>query len=118
MMRTPPRSRLITIIGWVFIAVGVAGSARALWDIAGGGAMGELGIMVLSGIVAILGGALLLRGSTWGRWVLAAWMAFHIAISALHDLVELAVHVVLFGAVLFFLFRAARRPADSDRGSP
>ncbi len=110
------RFRAIPIIGWVFIAVGALGVARSLWDIARGGSARELGIMVLSGLVAMLGGALLLRGSAWGRWVLAVWMAFHVAISALHDVVELVVHLVLFGVVAYFLFRAAGRGgAQRDR---
>jgi hypothetical protein len=109
------RPRAITLIGWLFIAVGGAGIARALWDVLAAAAAGrsqleatllELGIMIASGIVAILGGALLLRGSAWGRWLLLLWMAFHIVISALDDRVKLAMHVVLFGVVVYFLLRA------------
>jgi hypothetical protein len=109
------RPRAVTLIGWLFIAVGGAGIARGLWDVVRAAATGpsqleaallDLGIMIASGIVAVLGGALLLRGSAWGRWLLLLWMAFHIVISALDDRVKLAMHVVLFGAVLYFLLGA------------
>jgi hypothetical protein len=101
------RPRAVTLIGWLFIAVGGAGIARGLWDVVRAEAtLLDLGIMTASGIAAVLGGALLLRGSAWGRWLLLLWMAFHIVISALDDRVKLAMHVVLFGAVLYFLLGA------------
>jgi len=108
------RPRAITLIGWLFIAVGGGGIARGLWDVVAAAAAGraqleatllELWLMLVSGILAALSGALLLRGSAWGRWLLVAWMAGHIVLSALHDAFKLGVHAVLFAVVFYFLFR-------------
>ena len=102
------RPRVVTLIGWLFIAVGGGwGIGHALWHVVrgGGGSAGDLGLMVASGAIAVLGGALLLRGSVWGRWLLVFWMASHIVIGGLHDLFRLAVHAALFAPIIYFLWR-------------
>jgi uncharacterized membrane protein HdeD (DUF308 family) len=67
-------------------------------------------MIYLSAVAAIVGGAFLFKGHKWARWLLVAWMAFHIVVGALHGLVPLLTHVVIFSVILFFLFR---RPASS-----
>jgi len=57
-------------------------------------------------LLGILGGVFLIRGRNWARWVLVGWMAFHVAVSALHSLSEVVVHSLLFGTILWLLFRA------------
>ena len=47
----------------------------------------------------------MLRGCNWARWLLAAWMAYHVVLSAFHSVTELALHTLLFGAIGYFLFR-------------
>lgn len=103
------RPRAVTIIGWLFIATGAWGIGHALYHLVrgGGGTAGEIGLMAASGLVAAAGGALLLRGSVWGRWLLVFWMASHVAIGGLHDGFRLAVHVVLFAPIIYFLWRPA-----------
>ena len=113
-MATRPRS--ITVLGWTFVIVGFSGVVRgalALLKTAGsaelaGSRMRELtdaNIVVASGAVAIFGGALTLRGSNWGRGLVAAWMAFHVVVGSLHSPLKSVVHALLFGAALYFLFR-------------
>jgi hypothetical protein len=54
-------------------------------------------------IIAVVGGAFLLTGRNWARWLLLAWLAFHVVVSAFHSLSEFMPHVVLlmiFGYVL------------------
>jgi hypothetical protein len=113
-MATRPRS--ITVLGWTFVVVGFSGVVRGALsllkttesvELAGSG-MRELTdatVVVASGVLAILGGALTLRGSNWGRGLVAAWMAFHVVVGSLHSPVKSAVHALLFGAALYFLFR-------------
>ena len=62
-------------------------------------------MIYLSAAAAIVGGAFLFKGHNWARWLLVAWMAFHIVVGALHGLVPLLTHVVIFSVILFFLFR-------------
>ena len=64
----------------------------------------------LSHLASIVAGLFMLRGHNWARWLLVAWIAFHIVISALHSVLQLLIHVVIFGVILFFLFR---RPANT-----
>lgn len=106
----------IAIIGWLYIAVGVLGLVRGLWplmkpaatsvgtDIRPQPILDSLYVSV-SGLIAGLGGALLIRGCHWARWLLVVWMVFHVLLSLLHSVSELAVHCVLFGTIFWFLFR-------------
>jgi hypothetical protein len=104
--RSRPRS--ITVIGWIFIAVGAVGM---LWHGLEHRAsdFGELGPALASGLFALVGGAGLLRSAGWARWLLLGWMGFHIVLSALHSAERLLLHAVLFAPILYFLFRP--RPA-------
>ena len=104
-----PRPRSITIIGWLFIAVGVlsliggllpgrhkAGSEPPL-------AFGHLLAHFLH-LLAIIGGVFLLRGCNWARWLLVAWMGVHIVIGARHGLGPTLLHIGIFGTIGYFLF--------------
>ena len=66
----------------------------------------ELVLILLVRITAIVGGALLILGYGWARWVLIAWMGFHVAISALNSVEQVVMHAVLLVVVAYFLTRA------------
>lgn len=104
----------VTVISCLFIAFGViALVAGALPAVDGAGRfieLGterriELGLIWLARILAIVGGAFMLRGFNWARWLLVAWMGFHVVLSFFHPPLELLVHGLLFSLILFFLFR-------------
>ncbi|HEX5011546.1 MAG TPA: hypothetical protein VFY71_14210 [Planctomycetota bacterium] len=105
----------LTVIGWLFIAIGIGSLARHLGPLVLGQASapppneGDAAVawVVASGFVAIAGGVLLLRRVVCARWMLAAWLAFHIWVGWLHDPVRLAFHAALFVVVVFLLFRPA-----------
>ena len=65
----------------------------------------ELLAILLIRLLAVVSGAFMLRGANWARWVLVAWMAYHIVLSAFHSVTEFALHAVLFGTLTYFLFR-------------
>ena len=65
----------------------------------------EYAPMHVSHVWAIVGGVFLLRGRNWARWLLVAWMAAHLALGVLHSPLKLAVHVVMFGLITYYLFR-------------
>ena len=48
-------------------------------------------------------------GHNWARWLLVAWLAFHVVVSGFHSLSEMAAHAVLLIVVAYFLFT----PPDS-----
>jgi hypothetical protein len=56
------------------------------------------------GIAALVGGVYLMKGRNWARWLLAVWMAFHVAIS-IGQPRQFAAHIVIFGCIAFLLFR-------------
>jgi hypothetical protein len=56
-------------------------------------------------LLAILGGAFVLRGKNWARWLVLAWIAYHVVLSAFHHFFELAVHAALLAVFAYILFR-------------
>ena len=94
----------VSLIGWLFIVTGSVGlvyhtvGERHPFD-------GELIWIVLLRLLAIVGGGFLLRGRNWARWLLIAWMVYHVALSVFHSPFELVVHVVLLAAFAWLLFR-------------
>ena len=105
------RPLAITVVGWLFIAVGAVGLTYHLLpqQLAGfkarHGTDAELVWVCAVRAVASLCGVFLLRGCNWARWLLAAWMAYHVALSLFHSAMEVVVHALLFGVVGYFLFR-------------
>ncbi len=62
--------------------------------------------LVLSlGVLAIVVGVFLLRGSNWARWLALAWLAFHVVVSALHSWQETIVHALLLVLIAWLLLR-------------
>ena len=100
-MNTRPKS--VTIIGWVFIAVGIIGFAyhttERLLD-------AELAWVLFVRILAIVGGVFILRGANWARWLVLCWMAYHVALSAFHSLDEFVMHLLLLLGIAYVLLRA------------
>jgi len=104
-----PRPRSVTTVSWVFIAVGCFSLLRhALPLVVPDGSAErpvDLALAMASGLLAAAGGAFMLYGNNWARWLLVAWMGFHVALSVMHSAVELLVHGVLFAAVAYVLLR-------------
>ncbi|HEY1888988.1 MAG TPA: hypothetical protein VGG63_01175 [Steroidobacteraceae bacterium] len=105
-MKKPPVS--VIAVGVVFIACGVLdiwlGVSPAMSK---SGHLAGDDLTVLSvGIIALLGSIYMLKGHNWARWLLAAWMAFHVALSIRQPYVLLG-HAVIFGLILAGLFYPA-----------
>lgn len=111
----------ITLIAWLFIAVGLAGLLNDLWPLFTADAarqiaklrtdgLGDLGPAWTTRLLSIIGGAGLLRGRTWARWLLLAWMIFHVGLSLFHSIAELLTHVAIFTPLVYFLFRRETEP--------
>src|SRR4026209_40519 len=102
----PPRPRSITIISWLFIIFGTI-------SLIGGLVTTDLKshwYFHLSRLLQIVAGVFMLYGRNWARWLLVAWMAFHIVLSALHSALQLLMHAVMFSVILYCL---VRRPASA-----
>jgi hypothetical protein len=90
----------VTVLGWLFIGVGIVSTAYHLWK----SALDRWTIPVLLvGIIAIVAGGFLLRGARWARWLVLAWLAFHVVVSALNSLTDALPHLALLLVVGYFL---------------
>lgn len=105
--RTPRRS--VLAVGVLFLVLGALDLWRGVAPLIASAPrwhMASDDVMVLAiGIAAIVGGIYVLRGANWARWLLAVWMALHVAISIGQPRALLA-HVVIFGFVAYLLFSA------------
>jgi hypothetical protein len=90
----------VTMLGWLFIAVGILStiyhflkSPLDRWTAP----------ILLVGTIAVVAGVFLLRGARWARWLVLAWLAFHVVVSALNSLPDAMPHFVLLLVVGYFL---------------
>ena len=90
----------VTVLGWLFIVVGIVST---IYHLVRGSLDRWVAPILLVGITAILGGAFLLRGARWARWLVLAWIAIHVVASALNLLADALPHVVLLVVVGYFL---------------
>jgi hypothetical protein len=102
--------RSIVVVGVIFLLLGALDIWRGVaplyasaprWHMA----TDDVEVLII-GIAAIVGGIYVLRGANWARWLLAAWMALHVAISIGHPSALLA-HTAIFGFIVYLLFRPA-----------
>lgn len=109
-MKSRPLS--VTIISWIFIVTGGVGLTYHLLPqhIGEQHSAYELLWVSLVRLAAVLSGIFMLRGHNWARWLLVAWIAYHVVLSAFHTIAEVAIHGLLFGIVTFFLFRPRVSP--------
>jgi hypothetical protein len=100
------RPLAVTIIGWFFILAGAVGFVYHLpeLDISNPFKNDALWILLVR-LLAVAGGILLLRGVNIGRWLLIAWLAYHVVLSYFHNISELLMHAVLLAVLVYLLLR-------------
>jgi hypothetical protein len=111
-MRRRPRS--VSVAGWLFVLTGCTGILAAAYRLIdpasrtaappGAHHLRDFAWASASGVLALSGGALALRGYAWGRLALVAWMAGHVVLAAVHSTAQLAIHTAIFAPLAFFLF--------------
>jgi hypothetical protein len=110
---TRARSRSVIAVGVIFLALGVLDVTRGLAPLFASAPHWHMAIddaeVLAIGIAALVGGVYLMKGRNWARWLLAVWMAFHVAISVGQPR-QLVAHIVIFGFITFLLFRRAASP--------
>jgi hypothetical protein len=98
----------VTIIGWTYLVMGVAGFAYHLTGLrVQHRFQSDILWVELIFLVAIVSGAFMFRGRNWARWLAIACMGFHVVLSFFHTVSELAIHSLLCAVPAYFLFRAA-----------
>ncbi|HEX5966202.1 MAG TPA: hypothetical protein VFY51_09720 [Pyrinomonadaceae bacterium] len=120
-MKSRPLS--ITIIGWFFMIFGCVALLSGLLPLSGANRAQLVAefkthwMVHLSRLAQIASGLFILRGHNWARWLLVAWIVFHIVVGALHGWVQFLTHVVLFSVILFFMFRPRANEYFARSGS-
>jgi uncharacterized membrane protein HdeD (DUF308 family) len=90
----------VTMLGWLFIAVGILSTVYHLLK----GSLDRWIVpILLVGAIAIAAGVFLLRGARWARWLVLAWLAFHLVVSAFNSLSDAIAHLVLLLVVGYVL---------------
>lgn len=102
------RPVFVLVIGVLFIAIGLLDIWLGVSPLASKAArLASDDLLVASiGIFALVGGIYVLQGRNWARWLLAAWMVLHVALSIRQPYALLG-HVVIFGLILAGLFYPA-----------
>jgi hypothetical protein len=95
----------VVVIACLYILTGMAGTAAHSMEVRQQGFDSEMIWATLVSVLAIVAGVFLLEGRNWARWLAVAWIGFHVVLSVHHPMSELAMHVVLFVAITYFLFR-------------
>ena len=96
----------VTVMGWLYIVVGIAALVSHLHDLKGNGLFRLDAVeMVLVEAAAIVAGIFLLRGMNWARWLAAVWVVGHVVLSLFFAFPQLAFHCVIAAAIIYLLFR-------------
>jgi hypothetical protein len=99
----------VTLIGCLFLVAGTVGLVYHATDFTRRAPFQyEVLWVSLVRVIAVVGAIFLLRGHDWARWLLVAWLAFHVVLSALHSVPQAIFHAALLAVIAYFLFR---RPA-------
>lgn len=99
----------VTIMGWLLIAVGVAGSAFHLNELKQNAFRAENAWIFVVESVVIICGAFVLRGNNWARWLTLTWMASHVVISFWDSWQKVLAHVVFLVLMTYIFFRPEAR---------
>ena len=128
--RTRPRS--LTLAAWFFIAMGSITVVYGVWppgvwprgaaapmapDLAAQHSLDGV-YAAISRLAAVVGGAFVLRRHDWARGLLVAWLVFHVVVGFLHGSMPGVIHVALFAAGTYVLFRPAASAWFRGAASP
>lgn len=102
----PERPRSVTVIGCLFVAVGVVGIAYHATELDAQSLFESDAVWVLIvRLLAIVAGVLILRGADWARWLALAWLGYHVILSAFHSFPEALMHMAVLAVIAYVLLR-------------
>jgi hypothetical protein len=99
----------ILIVSLGFILIGVGSLLKAVWPLIQEGSaisrhnLMDSGLVLVSGVLALLSGVYMLKKASWARWLCILWMALHVLLSFFHTPFELAVHSAMLIVLLIIL---------------
>ena len=97
----------VIVVALIFFALGVLDITRGLAPLFASAPHSHMAVddveVLAIGIAAIGGAVYVWKGRNWARWLLAVWMAFHVAIS-IGQPTKLIAHALIFGCIALLLF--------------
>jgi len=98
------RPLTVTLISCLFIAAGAMGIIYHAAELKQITTNPEVIWILVVRLLAIVGGIFALRSDNWARWLLVAWIAYHVVISFFHTSAELIMHAVIMIITIVALF--------------
>jgi hypothetical protein len=98
------RPRSVTLIGYLFIVAGATGIVYHASELITIFTNSEVILVLVVRLLAIVGGVFTLRGTNWARWLVTAWIVYHVVLSFYHSPAELVMHAVIMILVFVALF--------------
>jgi len=106
-MNPEKRPLAITLMAGLYVVIGILAFAH---NFSGLLALQNDAIAAeITEILAMVAGAGMFFGKNWARWLAVAWLAFHVYLSAFHEIGELAFHSLCLVAITWILFRPESR---------
>ena len=96
------RPLVVTLISLLFIIAGASGVYYHLNDF--NNLTSEIVLVFTIRLIAIAGGVFVFLGYRWARWLLIAWMAYHVGLSFFHSGLEIAIHLGFLAITFLALF--------------
>ena len=109
------RPLAITITAWFFILAGIVGFVYHFYEYLSTSFDGEAILILFVRMLAIIGGILLLKAHNLGRWLLIAWMVYHVALSFCHNPMQVVMHTIFLLVLLIVFFHARVRRFFKDK---
>jgi hypothetical protein len=98
------RPRLVTLLGWMLVALGAVECVYRLTRIQRPVHASDFGVPLFE-LIILACGVFLLRGSDWARWLAVAWVGFHVVVGSLHSVPRGIVHGAIFLVFAWMMFR-------------
>jgi hypothetical protein len=98
------RPRVVTLLGWMLIALGAIECVYRLTKIHWPVQAGDIGVPLFE-LIILVSGVFLLRGYDWARWLAVAWVGFHVVVGSLNSLTRGIVHGAIFLVFVWVMFR-------------
>ena len=96
----------VIIIAALFAAAGGIGLVYHASEFKINGSLqGALLLVCFVRLLALVAAVFMLRGHNWARWLAIVWLAYHIILSAFHNVQQVIVHSLLLGVIAYLLFR-------------
>lgn len=104
------RPRPVTVVGWLFIAVGVFSLAVHAREMRMQASFHQEDVwFIIIPLLAMGAGIFTLRGHNWARWLAVLWMGAHVAISFYDSWQKVVTHAILFVLIAYALFDSEAR---------